>query len=133
MTEEKTKTPTKKISKSESPQLGILFLKVKKAKNLESKDAIGKSDPYVVINYGETKLVSAAKSNTNNPEWDFEVDFKVHENHPETIQVEVMDKDRVGANDSLGSLTINTNSILTETSEKSFVKKLVVLCREREI
>merc|ERR1712130_507425 len=39
LTEEKSKTPTKKISKSESPQLGILFLKVKKAKNLESKDA----------------------------------------------------------------------------------------------
>merc|ERR1712130_900018 len=109
LTEEKSKTPTKKISKSESPQLGILFLKVKKAKNLESKDAIGKSDPYVVINYGETKLVSPAKSNTNNPE---------------TIQVEVMDKDQVGANDSLGSLTINTNSILAETSEKSFVTKL---------
>merc|ERR1712108_110106 len=75
-------------------------------------------------NYGETKLVSPAKSNTNNPEWDFEVDFKVHENHPDNIQIEVMDKDRVGADDSLGSLTINTNSTLGETSEMSFVAKL---------
>merc|ERR1712037_117875 len=121
---EKTQAPSKKISKSESPQLGTLYLKVKKANNLDSKDAVGKSDPYVIINYGETKLVSAAKSSTNDPEWDFEVDFKVHENHPETIQVEVMDKDRVGADDSLGSLTINTNSIFAETSEKSVVAKL---------
>merc|ERR1712228_1086969 len=56
--------------------------------------------------------------------WDFEVDFKVHENHPENIQIEVLDNDRVGADDSLGSLTINTNSTLMETSEKSVVAKL---------
>merc|ERR1711953_1204479 len=118
-----TQSSSKKISKSESPQIGILYLKVKRANKLDIKDVVGKSDPYVIIKYGETKLVSAAKPNTNNPEWDFEVDFKVHENHPETIQVEVMDKDRVGADDSLGSLTINTNSTLAETSEKSVVAK----------
>merc|ERR1712223_135834 len=136
LTEEKKEAPadvdktakspksTKKISKSETPLLGTLYLKVKKATNLDSKEAIGKSDPYVIIKYGETKLVSPAKSNTNNPEWDFEVDFKVHQNHPESIQIEIMDQDRLGADDSLGSLAIDTNSVLKWASEKTFVSKL---------
>merc|ERR1712226_36851 len=98
--------------RTETAQVGTLYLTIHKAKNLESKDLIGKSDPYIIVKYGETKLVSAKKSNTNNPEWNFEVDVKVHQNHPENITLEVMDKDKVGKDDTLGSTSVSVSDIL---------------------
>ena len=114
---------SKELSNSKSDLLGTLYLTVHKAKQLGSKDLVGKSDPYVVVRYGETKFVSAKKSNTNDPEWNFEIDIKIHENFKEHIQLEVLDQDKISKDDSLGSTHLDVKCIMEQNSQdKCWVK-----------
>ena len=55
----------------------IIYLTIHSAKDLPKSDVVGKGDPYVIIKYGHTQYRSVTVKNTFNPEWNFEVDFKV--------------------------------------------------------
>merc|ERR1711892_782273 len=96
--------------------LGTLYLTLHKAKNLDDKDAIGKSDPFATIKYGDTRFKLPTKKNTCDPVWNFEVDFKIHEYYPKDIKIELFDKDKVGKDDPLGDATLNVQDIIDKTS-----------------
>merc|ERR1712106_567237 len=92
----KTTTDDFELPKDDKPEIKS------KTKNNEDKDLVGKSDPFATIKYGDTRFKSTTKENTCNPEWNFEVDFKIHENYPKDIKIELFDKDKVGKDDPLG-------------------------------
>merc|ERR1712106_958386 len=100
--------------------LGTLYLTLHKAKDLEDKDLVGKSDPFATIKYGDTRFKSTTKENTCNPEWNFEVDFKIHENYPKDIKIELFDKDKVGKDDPLGETILNVQEIMEKASVTNF-------------
>merc|ERR1712142_166008 len=50
-----------------------------KAKDLIKTDVAGKSDPYAVMKYGTQKYKTPTVKNTQDPQWDCEVEFDVPE------------------------------------------------------
>merc|ERR1711974_85513 len=45
------------------------LLYIHKARNLENKDILGKSDPYIHVRFGSKEARSSTVDNTLNPEW----------------------------------------------------------------
>jgi Ca2+-dependent lipid-binding protein len=72
---------------------------------LNAADANGKSDPYVVFTVGETTKKSSKKSSTLNPNWGDNTEFRFPIQFPQQhiLQLEAMDSDLIGKNDSLGT------------------------------
>uniref|UniRef100_A0A0E0N465 Synaptotagmin n=1 Tax=Oryza rufipogon TaxID=4529 RepID=A0A0E0N465_ORYRU len=79
--------------------VGILLVKVLRAQNLQKKDLLGKSDPYVKLTMSDDKLPSkktTVKRGNLNPEWN--EDFKFVVTDPETQELEI----KVGKHDKMG-------------------------------
>jgi len=90
--------------------VGPLKLKVIKAKNLKNMDLVGKSDPYVNIQYGKKVLKSKKKKNTLNPEWNWETEIELDEHEPGLL-LTIFDSDKFGKDDKMGSLEIPTKKL----------------------
>ena len=90
---------------------GNLHLNIVQAKDLIKGDMIGKSDPYAVISYDNKKFKTNAVKNTQNPEWNFEVDIPVDPSGPDHMKIEVFDKDKFGKDKSLGATNIDIPSL----------------------
>ena len=93
------------------PGPGNLHVNVKKAKDLIKTDMIGKSDPYATITYDGHKKKSKVVKNSQNPEWNFEVDLPVDTNSPRDMKIEIYDSDRFGKDKSLGTAHIDVASL----------------------
>eukprot|EP00092_Neocalanus_flemingeri_P025254 GFUD01027386.1.p1 GENE.GFUD01027386.1~~GFUD01027386.1.p1 ORF type:complete len:4003 (+),score=946.67 GFUD01027386.1:1015-12009(+) len=78
-----------------------------KAKDLIKTDITGKSDPYAVIKYGTQKYKTPTAKNTQDPQWDCEVEFDVPEGDAKDLNIEVFDHDKIGKDKSLGKLDMN--------------------------
>ena len=85
---------------------GNLSLDLHKAANLPKTDLIGKSDPYAVISFGDEKEKTKTVKNSQNPEWNFNLDIPVDENGPQDIKIDVFDKDVIGKDKLLGSTNL---------------------------
>merc|ERR1711874_168215 len=116
--------PPKAKDMSGTQMLGTLYVTLHKAKNLDKKDIIGTADPYATIKYGDTRFKAAVKKNTSNPEWNFEVDFKIHENYPKEIKIELFDKDTLGKDESLGDTTLSVQELMEKTPTTNNWKSL---------
>ena len=90
---------------------GNLHLNIVQAKDLIKGDMVGKSDPYAVISYDDKKIKTNAVKNTQNPEWNFEVDIPINPNGPDHMKIEVFDKDKFGKDKPLGSANIDIPSL----------------------
>merc|ERR1712106_990664 len=88
---------------------GQLRLTVHKARNLAKQSIYVKSDPYVVIKYGTWKHQSQTVKYSQNPEWQYEVDFVTIDNRQE-ISLEVYDED-YGQDEPIGVATINISEV----------------------
>ena len=82
------------------------------ARNLRDRDFFGVSDPYVVISRpnpsgGFTKIrTSETKKNTLNPEFNEQFEFYIpmEKLKDYTLEIIVMDKDRIGRNECIGKV-----------------------------
>jgi Ca2+-dependent lipid-binding protein len=81
---------------------------------LQKKGVIGKADPYVIINLGEQTLRTKTVNNDQNPEWEFDFNFDITKDSPETLLLEVFDED-IGRDDKLGETTIELAEIVNIT------------------
>uniref|UniRef100_A0A7S4L6M3 C2 domain-containing protein n=1 Tax=Paramoeba aestuarina TaxID=180227 RepID=A0A7S4L6M3_9EUKA len=82
-----------------------MLVSVKRATNLDSKDANGKSDPYCVLHYrGKKHKTKVIKKNLN-PTWD--QDFELNDCDGSFLHVEVYDWDLVGKDDFIGEAYID--------------------------
>ena len=87
-----------------------LRLIVHKAVKLANKDLIGKSDPYVVVAYGDKKFKSKPVKNNLNPVWDHKVVFDLNDKPASKIRLSVFDED-IGKDDLMGSVDIDVEDI----------------------
>ena len=141
MMEKDTTTESKNPTSSESTQLldqmsqivhpssnenmeGRVIVTVHKARDLEKKDLMGKSDPYVVLSYGSMREKSATVKKCLDPVWHITACFDVDIKSAPAVTFEVFDHDIVGKDDFLGKAIIDISEIFLA---KDFVNKWVPL------
>ncbi|XP_050381269.1 synaptotagmin-3-like [Argentina anserina] len=101
--------------------VGILDVKVLRAKKLLKMDIIGTSDPYVKIELTGDRLPpkkTSIKMRNLNPEWN--EDFKLTVKDPESqfIQFHVFDWDQIGAHDSIGLQILPLKSLSPDNTQE---------------
>jgi len=98
---------------------GHLRLTIHRARNLARNNKFVKSDPYVVIKYQNSKRQSKVTKSTQNPEWQYDVDFELNEESKEMISIEIYDQD-YGPDEPMGitSIDLSTISRTTPMQEK---------------
>eukprot|EP00092_Neocalanus_flemingeri_P079432 GFUD01098953.1.p1 GENE.GFUD01098953.1~~GFUD01098953.1.p1 ORF type:complete len:2477 (-),score=634.93 GFUD01098953.1:598-7686(-) len=116
------------ITKAETGNLNFTLVG---AKNLENSDYIGKSDPYVVVQYREETFKSKTINNDLNPVWNFSLTFKIIEADTDVIYIQVFDED-YDKDDELGKTTISVKDLI---DCKTIAEKWVKLenCKSGEI
>ncbi|XP_010265981.1 PREDICTED: synaptotagmin-2-like isoform X1 [Nelumbo nucifera] len=86
--------------------VGILQVKVLRAKKLKKKDLIGASDPYVKLKLtGDSRLSSkktTVKHKNLNPEWNEEFSLVVKDPESQVLELRVYDWEQVGKHDKMG-------------------------------
>merc|ERR1719239_1292673 len=110
-----TKAVTKIVQeKSQTTKLepkGSLKLIIHNATSLGNKDMIGKSDPYVVIEYGkQTSKSKTIKSNLN-PVWEHEAILDLDKEKADVITITVYDDD-YGKDDVMGTFELPVQEAL---------------------
>merc|ERR1719278_2199284 len=98
-------------SPKRSQYSGNLTFCVLRAKNLEKKDILGKSDPFVVVKYNNAEHSSPTMNNNQNPEWNFSQTFEIDGERPGKIEVQVFDDD-YGAQDELGTAEFDVRDLV---------------------
>ncbi|XP_042751636.1 synaptotagmin-3 isoform X1 [Lactuca sativa] len=107
--------------------VGILHVKVIRARKLKKMDIIGTSDPYVRLSLSGERISykkTSVKLKNLNPEWN--EDFKLTVKDPEcqVLQLRIYDWEKVGVHDKLGMQVIPLN-LLTPHEKKEFTMELV--------
>ncbi|MCJ1311793.1 phosphatidylserine decarboxylase [Agyrium rufum] len=88
-----------------NPQCLILRTTVVKGRNLAPKDKNGSSDPYLVLNLGDTRQSTPTISKSLNPEWGVTMDLPIMGTQSMLLEVVCWDKDRFGK-DYLGEFDV---------------------------
>merc|ERR1712131_349349 len=111
-TKEDKAVPSDKITDVKVPMAEEMKLKliVHKALNLANKDMIGKSDPYVVVAYGDKKFKSKSVKSNLNPIWDHTVELDLNDKSADKIKISVFDDD-IGKDDLMGNVEIDVEDI----------------------
>merc|ERR1712210_194159 len=101
------KTQTKDTAgDGHSVQSDLFHLYIHKARNLENKDILGKSDPYIHVRFGSKEARSSTVDNTLNPEWQFHTEFVTDDSSPSSVEIKIFDDD-FGKSEPLGKLTLD--------------------------
>merc|ERR1711962_41188 len=121
---------TQPLPISEVQDLNTLFLTVHRGSNLMKTDLVGKSDPYVVIQYGDKKYKSKTINNNQNPTWNFDVELPVQERNKDII-ISVYDED-IGKDDPMGNTTLKIEDLIID---KTVSNRSITLkdCKSGEI
>ncbi|KAJ6357950.1 hypothetical protein OIU78_005727 [Salix suchowensis] len=107
--------------------VGILHVKVVRAKKLLKADILGTSDPYVKLNLTGEKLPAkktTIKKKNLNPEWNENFKLVVKEPESQALQLQVFDWDKVGGHDRLGMQFVPLK-VLTHRETKEFTLDLL--------
>jgi Ca2+-dependent lipid-binding protein len=94
---------------------GSLQFTLHKARDLQKQGLIGKADPYVAIKIGEQTIRTKTVKNNQNPEWDFDFNFDITQDSPESLLLQVFDED-IGKDDDLGEARIELAEIVNKTT-----------------
>eukprot|EP01119_Soliformovum_irregulare_P014974 TRINITY_DN4160_c0_g1_i1.p1 TRINITY_DN4160_c0_g1~~TRINITY_DN4160_c0_g1_i1.p1 ORF type:complete len:627 (+),score=184.66 TRINITY_DN4160_c0_g1_i1:166-1881(+) len=95
------------------PLLGLLIVEVIEASHLARKDLLGKSDPYVQINFGTSQWKTPVLKRNLNPVWNQVVRRKLHRSEAAyNVEFEVYDWDRVSAHDLIGGASVDLSRVL---------------------
>merc|ERR1719204_890438 len=87
------------------PKQGVLEVKVHEAKELENKAMLGKSDPYVYIEFEDSKFQSQTVNSNLAPKWGFITNLNISEDNVNNIEFSVFD-DNYGKDQLLGSCSV---------------------------
>merc|ERR1719305_1335490 len=90
---------------------GVLEVKVNEAKELENKAMLGKSDPYVFIQFEDSKFQSQTVNSNLAPKWSFSTNLNISEDNTNNIQFSVFD-DNYGKDQLLGSCSVPVREAL---------------------
>merc|ERR1719312_368606 len=89
---------------------GHLKIKIFEAKNLKNTEIIGKSDPYVSIQYEEEIVRSETKKNTLTPSWNWETSVDLKDFRSDLI-LTIFDSDKIGKDQKMGSIIFKKESM----------------------
>jgi len=81
-----------------------------KQKNLKNTEIIGKSDPYVSIQYEEEIVRSETKKNTLTPSWNWETSVDLKDFRSDLI-LTIFDSDKIGKDQKMGSIIFKKESM----------------------
>ncbi|ELQ37230.1 phosphatidylserine decarboxylase [Pyricularia oryzae] len=96
----------------------VLNIVILRGRNLAAKDRSGTSDPYLVLNCGDSKHVTATVSKSLNPEWNEQCEFPINGAQHLLLDVCAWDKDRFGK-DYMGEFDLALEEIfLDEKTEQ---------------
>ncbi|XP_016454561.1 synaptotagmin-3 isoform X1 [Nicotiana tabacum] len=107
--------------------VGILHVKVVRAMKLLKMDLLGLSDPYVKLSLSGDSLPSrktSIKKKNLNPEWNESFKLTVKDPQSQILHLDVIDWDKVGAHDRLGSQLLPLK-LLIPNETKEFTLDLV--------
>merc|ERR1712098_163889 len=112
---EKKPEPAKEVKVDEKPEPknieeNKLKLIIHKGINLSNKDLIGKSDPYVLVQYGAKKLKSKPVKASLNPVWDYAIELDLNDKPSDNVVISVYDDD-FGKDDLMGTVDLSVNEI----------------------
>ncbi|KAL3701334.1 hypothetical protein R1sor_019356 [Riccia sorocarpa] len=97
--------------------VGILHVKVVRAKDLKKKDFMGKSDPYVKLHFGDAhhfaKVTRTMKGNLN-PEWNEPFKLIVHDPQTQNLELHVYDWEKVGSHEKIGMQVVPLKDLAPE-------------------
>merc|ERR1712228_578949 len=83
---------------------------IHKGINLSNKDLIGKSDPYVLVQYGAKKLKSKPVKANLNPVWDYAIELDLNDKPSDNVVISVYDDD-FGKDDLMGTVDLSVKEI----------------------
>merc|ERR1712025_316202 len=120
-----------KITDGENKQLGVgiicdgvLKITIHKAQCMENMDIIGKSDPFVEINFKNKKVKSETVKNTQFPEWNFSTQFDIVKNDTDNILVSIFD-DAFGKTDFQGYITLSLHEAIRKAGKPAIWHDLI--------
>ncbi|KAK4657863.1 phosphatidylserine decarboxylase [Podospora pseudocomata] len=91
----------------------VVQVSILRAKDLAAKDRGGTSDPYLVLNLGESKHITHTESKTLNPEWNETCQLPINGIQSLLLDVNCWDKDRFGK-DYLGEFDLALEEIFAD-------------------
>lgn len=107
--------------------VGILHVKVVRARKLLKADILGTSDPFVKLSLTGEKLPAkktTIKKRNLNPEWNENFKLVVKDPESQVLQLQVFDWDKVGGHDRLGMQFVPLK-VLTPRETKEFTLDLL--------
>ncbi|XP_023322574.1 uncharacterized protein LOC111696970 isoform X12 [Eurytemora carolleeae] len=93
------------------PSKGNLIFVLVKAQNLQKKDIFSKSDPYATISFQGNHQSTETIKNNNNPEWNHQIELNITDYQNLEIGIEIFNKKKIGKDDSLGYVTLNSQEL----------------------
>jgi len=93
------------------PKLTKIVLKALNGKELAPKDSNGKSDPYLIILYGNQQFKTKCIKKTLNPVWTDQTFVIAADPNINEILVECWDYDKIGSHDFMGEFFIQVNTL----------------------
>ncbi|KAK4176169.1 phosphatidylserine decarboxylase-domain-containing protein [Triangularia setosa] len=91
----------------------VVQVSILRAKDLAAKDRGGTSDPYLVLNLGDSKHITHTESKTLNPEWNEQCQLPINGIQSLLLDVCCWDKDRFGK-DYLGEFDLALEEIFAD-------------------
>jgi hypothetical protein len=93
---------------------GNVLVRLTQARNLPKTDLLGKGDPYAVISCGAETSKTPVIKDSQNPVWNHEAVFSVDPATDSTIDIRLMDSDRLGADKPVGQLRLDLGELVEE-------------------
>ena len=91
-----------------------------KAKDLIKTDIVGKSDPYALIRHGSQEYKTPTVKNSQDPQWDAEVEFDIPDGEDSKIHIEIFDEDTVGKDKPMGSIDVDLADLANMNPEEGY-------------
>ena len=99
---------------------GRALISLIKAKDLIKTDIVGKSDPYALVRHGSQEYKTPTVKNSQEPQWDAEIEFEVPDGNDSQIHIEVFDEDTVGKDKPMGTLDLNLDELANMSPEEGY-------------
>ena len=105
------------VDKEDETQEGMLHIDLLGARNLIKADMIGKADPYGTLKLGDQQFKTDTVKNSQNPEWNYGVDFIIDDTTPPEVLLNIYDHDKLGKDKPLGNVALSVGDLIERSKD----------------
>ena len=105
------------VDKEDETQEGMLHIDLLGARNLIKADMIGKADPYGTLKLGDQQFKTDTVKNSQNPEWNYGVDFIIDDSTPPEVLLNIYDHDKLGKDKPLGNVALSVGDLIERSKD----------------